>query len=80
MSCCPSEGGGDMDWRDASRYLGRLVIYTDQRNEKHIYRLQARKKYNTGKIFAELKDLRCDSIIRADFERLMLIGGGEDYV
>ena len=67
-----------MDWRDAPKYIGRLVIYTDHRSEKHIYRLQARKKYNTGKIFAELKDLRCDSVVRADFERLMPIGGEDN--
>ena len=67
-----------MDWRDAPKYIGRLVIYTDHRNEKHIYRLNARKKYNTGKIFAELKDLRCDSVVRADFEWLMLIGGEDN--
>lgn len=67
-----------MDWRDAPKYIGRLVIYMDHRGEKHIYRLNARKKYNTGKIFAELKDLRCDSVVRADFERLMPIGGEDN--
>lgn len=71
-----------MDWRDAPKYIGRLVIYTDNRGEDHLYILKERRKDRAGRIFAIIQDLRVkNSYVRVSFDKIspvVSLAEGED--
>lgn len=60
-----------MNYKDAPKYKGELVIYTNARGEEFTYRLLERMKTTGGRIYALLQDIAVEhSFVRVDFERI----------
>jgi hypothetical protein len=60
-----------MNYKEAPKYKGELVVYTNARGEEFIYRLLERMKTSSGRIYALLQDnMVKHSFVRVDFDRI----------